>query len=215
MKNLIYKEFALTCHPTIYIFSSFVFMLLIPSYIYYVPFFYSCLALFFSFLSARENRDEFYTSLLPVRKKDTVYARILFAVIYEVVMVVLAIPFAILGSMINPKGGNEAGINANVAFFGLLLIMFGLYNLTFFVTYYKNIYKVGKSFIIASTVLFLFIMVAEVLVHIPDIKDYLYPVNISTQIRQIPVLIAGVLIYALLTLIAARKSCKLFDASDL
>lgn len=215
MKNLIYKEFKLTCHPTIFIFLSFVLMLLIPSYIYYVPFFYSCLALFFSFLSARENRDVFYTSQLPVRKQDVVYARILFAMIYELVMIILAIPFAVLGSAINPKGGNEAGINANVAFFGFTFLMFGLYNISFFVTYYKNIYKVGRSFVIASIVIGVFIVIAETLVHIPGLRDYLYPVCAVTQIKQIPVLIAGIIIFIALTFIAAKKSWKLFDASDL
>ena len=41
MKNLLYKEFRLAIHPTVYIFFLLTALLLVPSYPYYVSFFLS------------------------------------------------------------------------------------------------------------------------------------------------------------------------------
>ena len=77
MKKLIYKELRLTVHPTMWLFLLLTAMLLIPSYPYYVAFFYMCLAAYFTFLSAREERDVYFTAMLPVTKADMVKARVL------------------------------------------------------------------------------------------------------------------------------------------
>lgn len=45
-KYLIKKEFLLTAHPMTYVFAFFGIMLMIPSYIYYVAFFYVTLGIF-------------------------------------------------------------------------------------------------------------------------------------------------------------------------
>lgn len=69
MRQLLYKEFKLATHPTMYIFLLLSAMVLIPSYPYYVAFMYMCLAMFFTFLQGRETNDLFFTAMLPVRKK--------------------------------------------------------------------------------------------------------------------------------------------------
>ena len=74
MKNLLYKELRLSLHPTMYLFLAMPAMLLIPSYPYYVAFMYTCLAVYFTFLFAREQNDIFYTAMLPIRKTDVVKA---------------------------------------------------------------------------------------------------------------------------------------------
>ena len=72
MKALLFKEIKLAMHPTTYLFMAIGAMLMIPSYPYYVAFVYTCLGIFFIFLSARENKDIFFTASLPVRKSDVV-----------------------------------------------------------------------------------------------------------------------------------------------
>ena len=72
MKALLFKEIRLALHPTTYLFMVIGAMLMIPSYPYYVAFVYTCLGIFFIFLSARENKDIIFTASLPVRKSDVV-----------------------------------------------------------------------------------------------------------------------------------------------
>ena len=60
MLNLLRKELRLAVHPTSWIFLGLSLMLLIPSYPYYVAFFYTGLGIFFTCLSARENQDISY-----------------------------------------------------------------------------------------------------------------------------------------------------------
>ena len=57
MKNLLLKEWRLALHPAALLFLCLSSMLLIPSYPYFVIFFYTCLGLFFICLSGRENKD--------------------------------------------------------------------------------------------------------------------------------------------------------------
>jgi len=57
-------------------------------------------------------------------------------------------------------------MEANIAFFGLSFVLFGIFNLVFFRIYYKDVNKVGKAFLISSIVVFLYIMVVESCTHI-------------------------------------------------
>lgn len=68
MKTLLYKQLRLVCHPMTPVFCLFGFMVIIPNYPYTVIFFYVMLGLFFTFLNMREQKDLYYTALLPVPK---------------------------------------------------------------------------------------------------------------------------------------------------
>ena len=72
MKTLLYKQLRLACHPMTPVFCLSGIMLLIPNYPYSVAFFYVTLGLFFTFLNMREQKDIYYSALLPLRKRDTV-----------------------------------------------------------------------------------------------------------------------------------------------
>ena len=78
MKALLYKQLRLVCHPMTPVFCLFGIMVIIPNYPYTVIFFYVTLGLFFSFLNMREQKDLYYTALLPVPKRDAVKAGCLF-----------------------------------------------------------------------------------------------------------------------------------------
>ena len=60
MKNLLYKEFRLAIHPSVYVFFLLSALLLVPSYPYYVSFFYLTLGLFLTFKTNRAENDIFY-----------------------------------------------------------------------------------------------------------------------------------------------------------
>ncbi len=215
MKNLLYKEFKLATHPTTFIFLSFSLMMLIPSYPYYVSFFYTTLSLFFIFLSGRENKDIFYTVTLPIRKRDAVKARCWMVAIIELVQIVFSIPFAVISAAINPRG-NLAGIDANVAFFGLVFLMFALFNIIFIPTFYKTAFRAGTAFIFGSIAITLYILVAESLVWIPSpLKTYLDTNVPGTAMRQLPLLIAGFSVWTLTMLFVYKKSASNFEKVDL
>lgn len=125
------KDLRLAAHPMMYVFALFGVMLLIPSYPYTVAFFYGLLGIFFTFLNGRENKDIYYCAVLPVTKREQVRARTWMVVAVELTELVLAVPFAVLSVHINPNGTNFAGIDANVALFGAVLLIFGVFNAVF------------------------------------------------------------------------------------
>lgn len=217
MINLLYKEFRLAKHPTMYMFLFFGAMLLIPNYPYYVAYFYTCLAVFFVFLTGRENKDVYYTVCLPVRKSDIVRARCAMVAIFQLASLLLSVPFAILSVRINPgAAGNMVGIEPNVAFFGLSLVMFALFNAIFFTIFYKTAYNAGRAFLWGTTAVFGYMLLAEgALYASPALKAYLDTADPAIQLRQLPVLLGGMLVYALAMFLTCRRSIALFERVDL
>lgn len=215
MKNLLYKEFKLAMHPTSLLFLGLSAMLLIPNYPYYITFFYTCLAVFFICLSGRENNDIFYTVSLPVRKRDMVKARFSFVMILQLLQVLIAVPFAALRQSF-PMPGNEVGMDANIAFFGLSFVMLGIFNLLFFTSYYKNPQKVGAAFAKSSIAITLYMLLAEICAHaLPFVRDSLDTKDPQFLSEKLIVLSVGILIYAALSGLAYHKSIKYFEALDL
>ena len=212
-KYLIKKEFLLTAHPMTYVFAFFGIMLMIPSYIYYVAFFYVTLGIFFAFMNGRENKDTYFDAILPVSKKDTVKAKAAFVWIVESVSVVFAVPFAILSQKLNPNGSNLAGIEANVAFFGFSLIMLALFNSVFLNEYFKTAYKVGKAFVFGSIAVAVFVGLAETADHLPLIGDYLE--GAQGQLVQLPLLFVGIAVFTVSFFITNRQCAKKYEKVDL
>ena len=96
MKTLLYKQLRLVCHPMTPVFCLFGFMVIIPNYPYTVIFFYVMLGLFFTFLNMREQKDLYYTALLPVPKRDAVKAGCLFTALIELLSLAVLVPCALL-----------------------------------------------------------------------------------------------------------------------
>ncbi len=217
MKNLLYKEFRLAIHPSVYLFFLLSALLLVPSYPYYVSFFYLMLGVFLTFKTNRAENDIFYSALLPVRKGDVVRARVLAVAILELVNLLIAVPFAILSVKINPAGGNNAGIEPNVAFFGLSFLMYGGFNFIFFPIFYKTGRSEGKAFLWSGVFTLLYIAVAESLAqYIPSpVSAYLDTAEKAAQLRQLPVLLGGIVLWAVLTLLSAKRSAERFEKVDL
>jgi hypothetical protein len=217
MKALLYKEFKLAAHPTTYLFFALGAMLMIPAYIYYVAFIYTCLGIFFIFLAGRENKDILYTVSLPVRKRDVVKARCFMVAIVELGQTLVGVPFAIIGIRINPNpAGNIAGIEANMAFFGLVLIMYALFNIFYMPEFYKSGTKVGKSLLISSIVVGIYIAAAEVAVQkIPYLKANLDTTNPAMAPIQAVVLVCGIILFALSLWATYKLSAANFEKVDL
>lgn len=215
MKSLLKKEFSLSMHPTALIFLALSCMLLIPNYPYYVIFFYTGLAVFFTCLNGRETNDVFYTATLPVPKKDIVKGRFAFVIIVQMAQMLISIPFAIIRQTL-PIPGNNAGMDANISLFGISFIMLGLFNIVFLTLYYKNVNKVGRAFVSSCVVVFVYIIIAEACAHaVPFVRDFLDTKDPQYLSYKLIVLAIGIIFYTLLTFISYKKSVKSFEAFDL
>ena len=217
MKNLLYKEFRLAKHPTMFFFPLFASMLLIPAYPYEVAFFYTCLEIFFIFQYGRETKDVFFTVLLPVKKRDVVKARCWMMVCIELFQLIVSIPFALLNARLYAStGGNMAGMDANVAFFGFMLVMYGLFNLLYLSVFYKDAYRAGRAFFAGCAGILLYIGLVELAVQaVPPLKAALDTLAPAAQLRQIPVLLGGAALFALLTLLGYKRAAARFENVDL
>ncbi len=215
MKKLLMKELRLALHPTNVIFLLFAAMLLIPSYPYYVAFFYTSLGIFFTCLTGRENRDIEYTLLLPVKRADVVRARIALAVLLEIAQVILSIPFAMLNRSLYPIG-NMVGMEANIALFGLVLAMYGLFNVIFFPLYYRNPNKIGGAFLLGGLAEGVYIVAAELAAHqVSFVRRYLDTSDPAYLTAKLVTLAVGLAVFAGLTLLASRLSERRFEQFDL
>ncbi|MDD5368812.1 MAG: ABC-2 transporter permease [Anaerolineaceae bacterium] len=215
MKNLLYKEFKLSVHTTCYIFLLTAAMLLIPNYPYYVAFFYQTLGIFFIFLSGNATNDIFFTTLLPIRKKDAVKARFETVILLELLQIIVAVPFIILRNMILPAE-NLAGMEANIALIGLVFIMFGIFNSVFLPMFYKSAYQTGIPYLISCAAMAIFLVIAEVVIQLnPAWKEALDTTNMAYFPQQFVVFLVGILVFALFTAIAYAKSAKEFEKLDL
>ena len=160
MKALLYKEFKLAMHPICYLFVFlFPLMMLIPSFPMGIGFIYllSCYPiLFLGANKGQQSNDLLYSTLLPVRKKDIVLARIMTVVIMQLVYILimcalLPVAMVIQNSMreTNPDYITTGfGVDAFVSLIAFGILGFAIADLIFFPIYYKN----GKS-IVMSTLL--------------------------------------------------------------
>ena len=214
MKALLYKQFRLVCHPMTLIFCLFGIMVLIPNYPYTVIFFYVMLGLFFTFLNIREQKDIYYSALLPVPKRDTVKAGCAFVVIIEVLSLVVLIPCSLLAVHLQPGKDNLVGLDPNLALLAAGFLLYAVFNGVFLPSFYANGYKVGMAFINAVIPTTLAMGALEALPHFPALTR-LDDLDAATQVRLLPALIASVLIYAGGMALTFRASARRYEKLDL
>lgn len=213
MFNLLYKELRLATHPNLYIFTLLGALVIIPAYPYGMVFIFGCLGPYISFMYGRETNDIYYTSLLPVKKKDTVKAKVLLIVLAQMTQLLISLPFAVLRLYVLPDG-NPAGIEANLAYYGFGFIIYAIFDLIFLTQFFKTAYKVGKAFILAIIPATLGVIIMEVLVHISKFQ-WLDSVEPNIILQQLPILILGIIFYIISILLAFRISAKRFQQVDL
>lgn len=214
MKDLFYKEFKLWWHPAWFLFLLSGLLLLIPSWPFFIAFAYIFIAINTVFVTGRANHDIFFTVSLPVRKRDTVLARVLFVAFIELLQILVATPFAIINNAIYPDG-NMAGMNTNFAFFGFIFMLFAIFNLIFLPMFYKTAYKALPMLWAVLAVIFFAVAIDIAVVVIPVLRTNLDGIGASHLASQLPVLLAGIVLFALMTLLSYRLSAKRFEKVDL
>ena len=228
MKALLYKEFKLAMHPICYVFIAlFPFMILIPSYPVAVSFIYilSCYPiLFLGANKGQQSNDLLYSTLLPVRKKDIVLARIITVSIMQFAFIALMSALMPLSMLIqnaiilaDPNGAHIPGLplDGYVSILAIALVGFSIADIIFFPIYYKN----GKS-IVMSTLLTLFgfmlylAIFTIIIPYIPGLegyKDFLCYQGLGIQFALLG---ASLVIYFILHLIIYRVSSKRLEKVD-
>ena len=215
LSKLLYKEFKLALHPAAVLFLLLSSMMLIPNYPMYVLFFYNTLGIFFICLSGRENHDFAYSLSLPIRKRDAVRARIVFAVILQHAKCVFAERF-MFARRAQRLGANEAGMDPNDAFYAHSFIMIAVFNYVFFTGYFSRPDKVGRVFARASIVTFIYIGIAEACTFaVPFFRDVLDTPDPENMGVKIIILAIGAVIYGLTSYVVYRISAKKFEALDM
>lgn len=213
MTTLLYKEIRLAAHPTSIVFIFLGCLVLVPAYPYSVIFMFGCLAPYITFLNARETNDAWYTAILPVTKRESVLGKCLLIASFQLFQLLFSIPFAFLRSALNIEN-NPVGLDATLAWYGLGLAVYAVFDFVFISSFYKSGYKAGKAFLLASIPMVLLILMVEAMPHIPALTwlDSYQPKHL---LMQLPILAVAIICYAALLLFAYRISVKRFDKVDL
>lgn len=218
MTALLYKQIRLVCHPMTPVFCLFGVMVLIPNYPYTVIFFYVTLGLFFTFLNMREQKDIYYSALLPVPKRDTVKAGCLFTVLIELLSLVLLALFAALAVHLQPGKDNLVGLDPNAALlaagFLLYAVFNAVFNAVFLPSFYRSGYKVGVSYLKAVIPMAAAMIACEALPHFPAL-GWLDDLDRAAQLRQLPYFVAAVLLYGIGTVLTFRRAAAQYEKVDL
>ncbi len=217
MNALLKKEMQLSTLLLTYLFIGFAFMTLLPGYPILCGPFFITLGIFQSYQSAREANDIVFTALLPVAKRDVVKGKYQFVIMIELfgfaVMAVLTlVRMTVLADAAVYR--QNALMNANPFYLGCALVIFGVFNLIFLGGFFRTAYSLGKPFITYIIVNFLLIGIAEALHHFPGMEA-LNAFGFEHIGLQLSTLLAGAILYILLTVMSYNKACENFERIDL
>ena len=213
MMKLLYKELRLAAHPSSIIFAFLGCLVIVPAYPYTVIFMFGCLAVYLSFLNARETNDIWYTAVLPVAKKELVLGKYLFIITLQLFQLLVSIPFVFLRGALHIEN-NPVGLDATVAWYGFGLMIYAVFDLIFFPAFYKNGYKAGRAFVLASIPMVLLMFFVEATGHISALA-WLDSTAPQALVRQLPVLLGGICCYGTSLTLAYHLSVRRFDKVDL
>ncbi len=214
MWKLFKKELSLCLHPAAILFIFLGAFVVIPNYPYEVMFFFSGLGAFFICLTARENGDLAFTCALPVEKKRIAYARILLCVALQGAQALFALACTLVKAPLFQMP-NYAGMDANLALFGLGALMLGTFNLIFFPLYFSNPNKVGKPFLIASVALFLLVTLDVICCYVCPFWAKLDTPDPAYLVRKLAFFFAALALYCGFTLGSFLISGRRFSQFDL
>ena len=226
MKALIYKELKLAMHPICYVFIVlFPFMILIPSYPLGIGFIYVLTCYPILFLGAnkgQQSNDLLYSTLLPVRKKDIVMARILTVIFMQIAFILVMTALYPVARIINNAIAQSAenpneymipglGLDSYVLLVAIALIGYAIADIIFFPIYYKH----GKSIVMSTlfTILGFVVYIGIFTIGLPFIPGLDILNNLHLGI-QFAILGAAILISFGLHVVVYKVSSKRLEMVD-
>jgi len=214
---IIHKELKLSASCLSYVFILFGLMFFVPGYPVLCGAFFVTLGIFQSFQNVRETNDILFSALLPVSKKTVVKGKYLFVCFIELcslllMSIVVALRMTVLSEAAVYR--SNALMNGNLFALGLAFCIFGIFNSIFLGSFFKTAYKIGPAFIGYIVTCFLVIGLGEALHYVPGLA-FLNAFGTESLGTHLALLLAGVTVYALLTAVSYRKSCRRFEEIDL
>lgn len=213
MMTLLYKDIRLAAHPTSIVFAFLGCLVLVPAYPYSVIFLFGCLAPYLTFLNARETNDGWYTAILPVTKRESVRGKCLLIVSFQLFQLLISVPFAVLRNALH-IANNPVGLDATLAWYGFGLIVYAVFDLVFLSTFYRSGYKAGIAFLLAAIPMVILMIAVEATARIPSLA-WLDSIQPEHLLQQLPILVVGMICYAVFLSLAYRLSVKRFAQVDL
>jgi len=209
MKNLLYKELNLSINKFYYI------LPLLLSLLFFIPqWIYSFVFMYFFWISVSQifvgftaQRDYSFNSMLPVTKKDIVTSKSIAYFLIELLHLLFGIIFGVIHNLI--YGVPNFLMDINPAFFGIMFMMFGLFNIIFLPIYFKTAYKFGKATIYGVVITLLFAAFFELgSLKLPFVRNI---VESSNTLVQIGILMIGIVTFIVLSVISVRQSITNYE----
>ena len=216
----------LSMHPICYIFIAlFPLMILIPSYPLGIGFIYVLTCYPILFLGAnkgQQSNDLLYSTLLPVRKKDIVMARIFTVIFMQVAFIAFLSALYPLARFINTVIAQSAenpeeffvpglGFDSYVLLLAIAIIGYAIADIIFFPIYYKH----GKSIVMSTlfTILGFIVYICTLTIGLPFIPGLDFLNNLHLGI-QFAILGAAILISFGLHVVVYKVSSKRLEMVD-
>ena len=216
----------LSMHPICYVFIAlFPLMILIPSYPLGIGFIYvlACYpVLFLGANKGQQSNDLLYSTLLPVRKKDIVMARIFTVIFMQVAFIALLSALYPLARFINTSIAQSAdnpkdlvvpglGLDSYVLLLAIAIIGYAIADLIFFPIYYKK----GKSIVMSTlfTILGFVVYIGVFTIGLPYIPGLEFLNNLHIGI-QFGVLTGALLVSFALHFVVYKVSSKRLEKVD-
>lgn len=217
MRNVLLKEMRLSASVLSYLFIPFGLMFFLPGYPVLCGAFFVTLGIFQSFQTAREANDIVFSALLPIAKKDTVKGKYLFVCLIEsgaflLMALAVALRMTVFSQSVVYRG--NALMNANFFALGMACVIFGLFNGIFVGGFFKTAYKFARPFVAFIIACFLVIFTAETLHYVPGLEK-LNAFGTDDMAIQLIMLVAGIMIFLLMTVLSYGRACQHFERIDL
>ncbi|MDQ0058794.1 ABC-2 transporter permease [Paenibacillus harenae] len=217
MYNLLMKELRLGVSPFFYVFPFLTgALMLIPGWLYFLVILYFCfITIPNMFGGYKSQNDLMFTSIMPVTKRDMVKAKVSFIVVLELLHVVVAIIYGLATVRLYPNL-TYWFFAPSFGFWGLCFVMLAIFNIIFIPMFYKTAYKYGAASIASITAAILFAGGAEWLgTQNSYVSDLFKGAGTEKLSIHLSILIAGIVIFAIFTVIAYHIANKRFEKVEM
>jgi len=212
MKNLIYKELKLSINKFFFLLPVILGgLLFIPNWIFLLVFYYffwiSIPQIYGAYI---QHGDYNFLSVLPIKRKDIVSSKVYTLFILELTHIVFAVIFGLIHNEL--YGSWNFFFDINLAFYGVSILLFGVFNITFLPAYFKTAHFFGKPLIYAtiSTIIFGFIFEFGIAKY-----QFMRDIFEGTLMVQTIVFIVAAILGILLSVVALKISQKRMMEIDL
>ncbi|MGS0972233.1 MAG: ABC-2 transporter permease [Candidatus Izemoplasmataceae bacterium] len=211
MNNLLYKELKLSINKFFYLLPLILAALMfIPNWIYTLVFMYffwiTIPQIYGGYIGQKDNS---FINMLPVSKKEIVKSKIHAVLILEALHLVTAFLLGLVHNAI--YGSYNFFFDINLAFVGIILMMFALFNLVFFTNYFKTGYFFGRPTVYGVVVTLVYAFIVEFSVaKYQGVRD-VFEGDFSNQLL---VFVVGLIITVLLSWVTIKQSIMHYESIE-